>query len=114
MENEEVIFQIILHSGDARENIIEAIKVLQDDNIKESYECLEKANQCLNKAHKVQSTLIFDEINGEGVSLSLLMVHAQDHLMTTMAMRDFAKEIVKLYECKLMKGERYDKNRICI
>ena len=35
---------------------------------------------------------------GDAVELSLLMVHGQDHLMTSIAFKDLAKEIVEVYE----------------
>ena len=37
------------------------------------------------KPHKTQTRLIQDEINGEKVDTSLLMIHAQDHLMTALS-----------------------------
>lgn len=101
MKDENVIFQIILHSGDARENIMKALQMLRNDDFNNAYKCIDEANLSLNLAHKVQSKCIFDEINNELNNVSLLMVHAQDHLMTTMAMRDFAKEIVILFETKI-------------
>ncbi|HIX52315.1 MAG TPA: PTS lactose/cellobiose transporter subunit IIA, partial [Candidatus Lachnoclostridium stercoripullorum] len=36
------------------------------------------------------------EINGKHVPLSLLMVHAQDHLMNAMTVMDLCKEIIAM------------------
>ena len=41
--------------------------------------------------------MLAQEANGNPVELSLLMVHGQDHLMTGMAFKDLAQEIVDLY-----------------
>ena len=101
MKNENEIFQIILHSGDARNSIMEAMRALRCDDYARAHKCIEEANRDLNKVHKAQSLLISDEINGEVVEISLLMIHAQDHLMTTMAMRDFTKEMILLWEAKM-------------
>ncbi|HJF33529.1 MAG TPA: PTS lactose/cellobiose transporter subunit IIA, partial [Sporosarcina psychrophila] len=38
------------------------------------------------------------EIRGEGVVVSLLLVHAQDHLMNAITFKDLAIEFVDLYE----------------
>ena len=42
--------------------------------------------------------MIQAEIRGEKAPLSLLMVHAQDHLMTTMTLREVALEMLELYK----------------
>jgi PTS system cellobiose-specific IIA component len=42
--------------------------------------------------------LIQEEAAGKQSEVTLLMVHAQDHLMNTMTIRDLAAEFVDLYE----------------
>ena len=42
--------------------------------------------------------MLTKEANGESAPLSLLMVHAQDHLMTSITFVDLAKEVVEVYE----------------
>ena len=45
-------------------------------------------------AHDVQTKLITGEINGDKTETSLLMVHAQDHLMTSILARDLIEEMI--------------------
>jgi PTS system cellobiose-specific IIA component len=45
-------------------------------------------------AHDVQTKLITSEINGDKTETSLLMVHAQDHLMTSILARDLIEEMI--------------------
>lgn len=97
MENEDVIFQIILDSGDARTNIMSVFDSLKNKDYEQAKEYVKEANQCLNRAHKAQAAMITREINEETNSVSLLMVHAQDHLMTTMAMRDLVNKMIDLF-----------------
>ncbi|ENA0413451.1 PTS lactose/cellobiose transporter subunit IIA, partial [Listeria monocytogenes] len=40
------------------------------------------------------------EARGEKAEVSLLLVHAQDHLMNAITFKDLAKEIVDLYRSK--------------
>lgn len=40
--------------------------------------------------------MIQDEINGESTAVSLLMVHAQDHLMNAQTVKDLAEEFIYL------------------
>ena len=43
--------------------------------------------------HLIQAELVSDKIE-----FSLLLVHAEDHLMTTMTFKDLAVEIIEVYE----------------
>ena len=52
----------------------------------------------LFRSHHVQTDLIQSEIQGEHIQVMLLMVHAQDHLMDAMVIRDMAAEFVELYK----------------
>ena len=50
-------------------------------------------------AHKIQTALIQQEVNGEKFDIPMLLIHAQDHLMTSMmTTKDLAIEIVELHE----------------
>ncbi|HEY8415829.1 MAG TPA: PTS lactose/cellobiose transporter subunit IIA, partial [Thermaerobacter sp.] len=59
---------------------------------------LQAAGDELARAHQAQTGLIQREAAGDRVEVSLLMVHAQDHLMNAMTVKDLAAEVVDLYE----------------
>ena len=94
---EEIIMGLIIHSGEARSYAMEAIQAAKAGKIEEAEELIIKSGENLSKAHNSQTKLIQGEAGGEKVEFSLLLVHAQDHLMTTIALKDIAKEIVELY-----------------
>lgn len=101
MESEkiqEIAFSIILHSGDSRTVIHEAFQDMREENYSEASEKLEKSNEYLVKAHKIQTELLQQYANGEDVTMEIIMVHAQDHLMTSMTLREVALEMLALYE----------------
>ncbi|ETJ35662.1 Lichenan-specific phosphotransferase enzyme iia component, partial [human gut metagenome] len=50
----------------------------------EARKLIEKADKELAESHKVQTSLIQNEAAGKKTEVSLLLVHAQDHLMTSM------------------------------
>ena len=50
-------------------------------------------------------TLMSQEASGVEFKLSLLVVHAQDHLMTTLTYMDLVKELIALYEQGQMKRD---------
>jgi len=95
MENE--IFEIISHGGNARALAFDAIKAAEAGNIVEAEELLMKAQEELDIAHQTQTKLIQAEVNGAGLQMNLLMVHAQDHLMTAISEKSLIEHMVKLY-----------------
>lgn len=97
-KNLEVIMQLIMHGGDAKGNAIEAIQAAKEGNFSEAKEKIQAADQALVQAHHAQTGLLTQEASGDPVEVSLLMVHGQDHLMTSIAFKDLAQEIIELYE----------------
>ena len=93
---EEVIFQLITHSGSARSYIFEAFQMCSAGKYQEADEALRSAKEMLNEAHKVQTALIQQEAGGESIEVKLLMVHAQDHLMTCILARDIMENVIKM------------------
>jgi Phosphotransferase system cellobiose-specific component IIA len=100
---EELIIQLIVNGGDARSRAMEAIRYAKAGDLAKARELIEQSGECLNKAHILQTGLIQNEAAGNKTEVTLLMVHAQDHLMNAMTVRDLAKEFVDMYE-KINKG----------
>lgn len=94
----EVIMQLIVHGGTARSKAMEAIRYAKEGDIAKANELIIEATDALEQAHDFQSELIQNEADGNKVEISLLMVHAQDHLMNAMTIKDLAKEFVDMYE----------------
>ncbi len=95
---EQVIMTIITFSGDARSSSMEAIAHAKSGETEKAKACIDDATEKLGLAHKEQTSLIRAEASGENVAPSLLLIHAQDHLMTAMTMKDLANEFVDMYE----------------
>ena len=57
---------------------------------------LKAADEYLKIAHNTQSSIITDEVNGKHMTISVLFVHAQDHLMTAMEVRSLAERFIHL------------------
>ena len=91
---EEIILNLIMHSGEARSYAMEALQLAKAGKFKEARETIMKANDELGHAHNAQANLIKGESDGKKTEVSLLLVHAQDHLMTVMLLRDIVKNFV--------------------
>jgi PTS system cellobiose-specific IIA component len=101
---EEVVFQVILHGGNGKSCAMEAIAAAKQGDFAEARAKLTEASNALNEAHHIQTSLIQNEIRGEKTELSLLMIHAQDHLMNAITVKDLASEFVDLYENLSLNG----------
>lgn len=98
MDYEMTIFTIIAYSGEAKSSCMEAIGHAKVGDFEKSDKCIEDANSKLGLAHECQTSLIQSEVQGNEIKLTLLMIHAQDHLMNTMTIRDLAGEFIDLYK----------------
>lgn len=90
-------FNIILHAGNGKSDAIEAITLAKMYKFNEAKEKVEHAREQLVKAHQVQSTLLQEEASGNKIDFTIMLVHAQDHLMTAITVKDLAKEFIDLY-----------------
>ncbi|MCC9090314.1 PTS lactose/cellobiose transporter subunit IIA [Bacillus pumilus] len=95
---EQVSFEIILHAGNARSSAMEALQHVKNNEYDSGNQKIQEAEAELLQAHQAQTRLLQKEAQGEGLSPNLLLIHAQDHLMTSMTVKDVAKEMIKLYQ----------------
>lgn len=91
-------FQLILNSGNARSLAMEAMYEAKEKNFDHARRKLQEADEAFVQAHHFQTELIQKESNGETLELPIILVHAQDHLMTALTVKDLAKEIIDLRE----------------
>lgn len=99
-ELDSVAFELILYAGNGRSYAMEAIQEAKKGNFDEAEEMLKKATEELGKAHGFQTKLIQQEADGKSNPVNILLIHAQDHLMTAMTVRDLATEIVELHKLR--------------
>ncbi len=97
MDMENIVFNIIANSGDARSSSMEAIGYARKGEFDKARACLDEANNKLQLVHSEQTKLIQAEAQGKETKLSLLLIHAQDHLMGAITIRDLAYEFIELY-----------------
>jgi len=93
----EIAFQIILYSGNGKASSMKAIKEAKQGNFEKAHKLIEEAGEELIKAHSYQTKLLQEEANGVKSPVNIILVHSQDHLMTSMTVRDLAEEIIEIY-----------------
>ncbi|KGJ48837.1 MULTISPECIES: PTS lactose/cellobiose transporter subunit IIA [Paraclostridium] len=104
MNYQDKILKVIIHAGNAKSHIYEALHCAKKCDFKKCDEYMESANEEILEAQKIQTSLINKDAEGKNVEISMLLIHSQDHLMTCLSERNLVKEIIDLRkELKLNK-----------
>ncbi|MCD7892525.1 MAG: PTS lactose/cellobiose transporter subunit IIA [Erysipelotrichaceae bacterium] len=90
-------FEIVAYSGDARSKLLVAVEKAKQKNFDDCQKLVDEANECLNDAHRAQTELLQMEARGENIEISFITVHAQDHLMTTILLKDIINNLLDIY-----------------
>ena len=94
---EETVMGIIINAGQSRSLCYEALRQAKQGQFAETDDLLRQATESANAAHAVQTRLI-EADQGEGkIPVTLVLVHAQDHLMTSMLAKELVTELIELY-----------------
>lgn len=100
-EIQNISFKIIGFAGDAYSSFNEAIENARKFNFDESERLIKCGQEQLICAHKSQTELLVSEANNEEIPFSIIMVHAQDHLMNAVMYERIALEFIELYKQKM-------------
>lgn len=95
-ELEMAIMNIIINAGDCKNHAYMALNKVNEGKYDEADEELQLANDALAKAHDGQTMFLHREANGEKINISVLFVHAQDHLMTAISEKNLIEQIIEL------------------
>lgn len=93
---EERIFEIIIHGGNARGMAYEALEKARVGDYDEVERLLAECKAEMTLAHNTQTKLVQDEIRGDEIKISLLLIHAQDQLMTAMAEQTLILQMIEM------------------
>ncbi|MEQ9764529.1 PTS lactose/cellobiose transporter subunit IIA [Streptococcus sp. ZJ151] len=91
-------FELILHAGDAKSKCLMAVESAREEDFEETNRLMEQANESMKLAHKCQMDLIQDEANGEKIDMTVLLVHAQDHLAMALSAIDYSNELIEMHK----------------
>ncbi|MBP3041739.1 PTS lactose/cellobiose transporter subunit IIA [Bacillaceae bacterium Marseille-Q3522] len=89
-------FQIITYAGEARSNYVEAIRIAREGKIEEAKNKIKDGEHSYNKIHKVHASLVQREAAGEQLPFSLILMHAEDQMLTTETIKIMACEMVEM------------------
>lgn len=95
---EEAVMEIIVNAGQSRSLCFEALHAARQGNLDEAKILLREADGYARQAHKMQTKLIEQDAGEARQPMTLIMVHAQDHLMNSLLARELSEEIIHLYQ----------------
>ena len=93
-----VVFEIVAYSGDARSTLLSLLKEMRAGNFENVEEKLKEADENINLAHQSQTKILQQEARGKDMEMGFIFIHGQDHLMTTILLRDIVDDFIHLYE----------------
>ena len=96
-ELESTVMELIINAGESKSCAMEALQAAKTGKWDEVDNLLAASLTANKRAHLVQTELIgLDE--GEGkVPVNLIMVHAQDHIMTAMLAKEMIEEMINIH-----------------
>ncbi len=101
MDKQEVAmigFEIVAYSGEARSTLLELLKEVRSGNFTNIEKKLAEVDENLSLAHQTQTEMLAKEASGENLETGFIFIHGQDHLMTTILLRDIIIDFIELYQ----------------
>ncbi|MDH5162266.1 PTS lactose/cellobiose transporter subunit IIA [Heyndrickxia oleronia] len=98
-------FQIISNVGTAKSLVMEALYAAREGEYKAAENKLIESRKFLTEGHHSHQQLIQKEASGTQLPFSLLIMHAEDQMMSAEIMSDLVQEMIRMYqEINTLKG----------
>lgn len=96
MDYEQTMMELLINAGEARSSAMMAIQCARKRDWTGVDAALAASDTAAKAAHKIQTALIGADEGSGKLPVTLILVHAQDHLMNAMLCRELAEELVML------------------
>lgn len=91
-------FEIITNVGSARSFYVEAIAQAKEGDFEGAEQSMKEGAEAFKLGHHAHVSLIQAEAGGEAVPVSLILLHAEDQLMSAESFKIVATEFIDLYK----------------
>ncbi|WP_108652743.1 PTS lactose/cellobiose transporter subunit IIA [Dongshaea marina] len=96
-ELEQTVMELIINAGEAKSCAMQALGAAKQGDWSQVDELLTQSTVASKRAHGVQTELIgMDQGQGK-IPVNMILIHAQDHIMTSMLARELIDELIILY-----------------
>lgn len=93
---QEVAFQMIAAVGSAKSSYMEAVYLSRESKFDEALEKVNEGDEIFADAHVLHLDLVQKEAEGQALPFSLLLMHAEDQMLTTEVVKLMAVEVLEL------------------
>lgn len=97
-ELELICFKIISEVGNSRSLYINAIKEAKKGDFKRAQELMIEGEESFTLGHHAHAELIQKEADGKPTAVTLLLLHAEDQLMSAEGFKIVAEEFIDVYK----------------
>lgn len=95
----EVCFQIITYVGTAKSIMyIDAIQLARQGEFEQAKDRIKQGEEAFVQGHNAHHSLLTKEMNGKLSQTGLLLMHAEDQLMSAEGFRTIAEEFIAVYK----------------
>ena len=98
--DEELVMELLVNAGQARSDAMEAIRCAGQKDCQGATQLMASSESACLQAHKIQTALISQDEGCGKIKVNLILVHAQDHYMTSQLARDLIEELINVFEAK--------------
>lgn len=99
MEGIELLsFQMISFNGSARSCFVEAIMAAKEGDFERAEQLMAEGEEQFVEGHRVHAQLIQKEASGEPTVVNLLLIHAEDQMMSAELLKIVAAELIDIHK----------------
>lgn len=103
-ELEMICFQMISLNGSARSYFMEALQKAKAGCFDEAAALMEEGDAMFVEGHRVHMELITQEARGDASGVNLLLIHAEDQMMSAEVVKFMAQELIEIYQLQNKKA----------
>jgi len=94
---ETIIMELLVNAGSARSSALTALQLARKGDFAAAEQAMTESHEFVKHAHKIQTQLIGMHEGSGKLTVNLITVHSQDHLMNPMVIQDLATDMIELY-----------------
>lgn len=94
------IFQIISAAGSAKSNYMEAMAAAREGHFEDIDRLMREGDEMYKQGHDIHLDLMGMQDSEQGLPISLILIHAEDQMMSAEQTRVMAEEFIALYKDK--------------
>lgn len=99
MEGLELLsFQMISFNGSARSCFVEAIQAAKEGDFDRAEQLMAEGEEQFIEGHRVHAELIQKEAQEGATQVSLLLLHAEDQMMSAEVLKIIASELIDIHK----------------